>query len=163
MTGVFYTRKREKIFKRGIRLSSDIKFPDGVGFYPDIQEGVRGYNTDPARGADTFSPFRSTLEWRFLYNPNSGSTTYTLTINDIDPKRIYYYVAFPGGDVSSQANMTHVSAISDGGTYEDIISYAGYYTSRVSVIKVEKASSVTFTTRQSPTNSGVYFIECAVQ
>ena len=28
-----------------------------MGFYPDIQEGVRGYNTDPARGADTFSPF----------------------------------------------------------------------------------------------------------
>lgn len=40
-------------------LSSDIKFPDGVGFYPDIKDGQRGYNIDPARGADTFSPFSS--------------------------------------------------------------------------------------------------------
>ena len=42
-------------------LSSDIKFPDGAGFYPDIKDGQRGYNTDPARGADTFSPFSSVL------------------------------------------------------------------------------------------------------
>ena len=61
MTGVFYTRKREKIFKRGIRLSSDLKFPDGTGFYPDVQNGQRGYNTDPARDADTFSPFNSII------------------------------------------------------------------------------------------------------
>ena len=59
MTGVFYTRKREKIFKRGIRLSSDLKFPDGTGFYPDIKDGQKGYNTDPARGADTFHPFKN--------------------------------------------------------------------------------------------------------
>lgn len=32
-------------------------FPDGVGFYPDTKDGVRGYNTDAARGADTFRPF----------------------------------------------------------------------------------------------------------
>lgn len=43
-------------------LSSDIKFPDGAGFYPDIKDGQRGYNTDPARGADTFSPFSSIPE-----------------------------------------------------------------------------------------------------
>ena len=43
------------------QLSSDIKFPDGAGFYPDIKDGQRGYNTDPARGADTFSPFSSVL------------------------------------------------------------------------------------------------------
>lgn len=42
-------------------LSRDLKFPDGVGFYPDIQDGVRGYNTDPKRGADTFTPFKNTV------------------------------------------------------------------------------------------------------
>lgn len=26
-------------------------------FYYDVQNGVRGFNTDPARGADTFYPF----------------------------------------------------------------------------------------------------------
>lgn len=33
-------------------------FPDGTKFYPDIKNGERGYNTDAARGADTFIPFR---------------------------------------------------------------------------------------------------------
>lgn len=28
-------------------------------FYYDVQNGVRGFNTDPARGADTFHPFDS--------------------------------------------------------------------------------------------------------
>lgn len=32
-------------------------FPDGTKFYPDIKNGISGYNTDPARGADTFHPF----------------------------------------------------------------------------------------------------------
>lgn len=32
-------------------------FPDGTRFYPDIKNGISGYNTDPARGADTFHPF----------------------------------------------------------------------------------------------------------
>lgn len=38
-------------------LNKNLKFPDNVGFYPDIKDGVRGYNTDAARGADTFFPF----------------------------------------------------------------------------------------------------------
>ena len=40
------------------QLSNDLAFPDGVRFYPDVKDGVRGFNIDPARGADTFSPFR---------------------------------------------------------------------------------------------------------
>lgn len=43
------------------KLNRDLKFPDGVGFYPDIQDGVRGYNTDPKRGADTFTPFKKAV------------------------------------------------------------------------------------------------------
>ena len=39
-------------------LNDSLSFPDGVGFYPDVQDGVRGYNTSPERGADTFSPFK---------------------------------------------------------------------------------------------------------
>lgn len=41
------------------QLISDLKFPDGTGFYPDIKDGQQGYNTDPARGADTFHPFKN--------------------------------------------------------------------------------------------------------
>lgn len=45
------------------QVISDLSFPDDVGFYPDVQDGVRGYNTDRARGADTFVPFRSGAEY----------------------------------------------------------------------------------------------------
>lgn len=41
------------------QINSDLSFPDGVKFYPDVKDGIRGYNTDAARGADTFVPFRS--------------------------------------------------------------------------------------------------------
>ncbi len=40
-----------------ILLNNNLTFPDGTKFYPDIKDGERGYNTDPARGADTFVPF----------------------------------------------------------------------------------------------------------
>lgn len=42
-------------------LSNDLKFPSGKGFYPDEKDGIAGYNTDPARGADTFVPFSRML------------------------------------------------------------------------------------------------------
>ena len=49
MTGVFYTRKREKIFKRGIRLSSDL----GGCRFGYTEDGLPGYKKD---GADTVYP-----------------------------------------------------------------------------------------------------------
>ena len=52
-----------------IFLSRDLKFPDGTGFYPDIKDGVRGYNTDPKRGADTFNPFHKELTMQFSITP----------------------------------------------------------------------------------------------
>lgn len=55
-------------------------FPDGTGFYPDIKDGVRGYNTDPERGADTFHPFKvdcSDIE-QGTFNSNNGTVTITL-------------------------------------------------------------------------------------
>lgn len=50
MTGVFYTRKREKIFKRGIRLSSDL----GGCRFGYTADGLPGYKKE---GADTVYPF----------------------------------------------------------------------------------------------------------
>lgn len=38
-------------------LNNKLTFPDGTDFYLDAQNGERGYNPDPARGADTFIPF----------------------------------------------------------------------------------------------------------
>ena len=54
-------RQGKELMDRVNELNRDLKFPDGVGFYPDIQDGVRGYNTDPKRGADTFTPFKNTV------------------------------------------------------------------------------------------------------
>lgn len=52
MTGVFYTRKREKIFKRGIRLSSEIKT---VNVYVGSDGKLHFVNSG---GADSALPFR---------------------------------------------------------------------------------------------------------
>lgn len=56
------------------QVNSDLSFPDGVGFFPDIQDGVRGYNTDAARGADTFVPFKSGEQLKLLAIYYTGST-----------------------------------------------------------------------------------------
>lgn len=38
-------------------LYNNLMFPDGTHFYPDKQGDDYGFNTDAARGADTFRPF----------------------------------------------------------------------------------------------------------
>ena len=57
-------------------LTENITFPDGSGFYPDVQDGVRGYNTDPGRGADTFVPFKKSP---ILIGSRSGNGTINCT------------------------------------------------------------------------------------
>lgn len=74
------------------QLNQNIAFPDGVGFYPDIQDGVRGYNTDQERGADTFVPFKQGVEITGAYNStlqswrtsmgNSYSAKKSITISE---------------------------------------------------------------------------------
>lgn len=49
-------------------------FPDGVKFYPDIKDGERGYNTDPARGADTFIPFLKGDFYKFCYSLSNSKS-----------------------------------------------------------------------------------------
>lgn len=39
-------------------INNKLMFPDGTEFYLDEKDGERGYNSDPARGADTFTPFK---------------------------------------------------------------------------------------------------------
>lgn len=56
---VLDARQGKVLMDKANQLSSDLKFPDGTGFYPDIKDGQQGYNTDPARGADTFHPFKN--------------------------------------------------------------------------------------------------------
>ena len=55
-------------------------FPSGDQFYLDEHDGERGYNTDPARGADTFVPFRKVKPLALL-KIFQKSHNYTLTEN----------------------------------------------------------------------------------
>lgn len=54
-------------------LINKLTFPDGESFYLDVKDGERGYNSDPARGADTFRPFKIPLQKIHLGNGTSNS------------------------------------------------------------------------------------------
>ena len=56
---VLDARQGKMLLEEIEEINSNITFPDGSGFYLDTQDGVSGYNTDAARGADTFVPFSS--------------------------------------------------------------------------------------------------------
>ena len=51
-------------------------FPDGSEFYLDSKDGERGYNTDPARGADTFIPFSKHEFYKFSYRLSGSKSQY---------------------------------------------------------------------------------------
>ena len=54
-------------------LSSELKFPDGTKFYPDIQDGEYGFNTAADRGADTFHPFKA--DWELVLKITFGAAS----------------------------------------------------------------------------------------
>lgn len=73
MTGVFYTRKREKIFKRGIRLSSEMASLTDSGAITgmDAREDGVYITYVPTAGADAVtkklgSPELHIPEWRYV-------------------------------------------------------------------------------------------------
>lgn len=59
-------------------INNKLTFPDGESFYLDVKDGERGYNSDPARGADTFSPFKRKPQIVLI---GSGNTTATKTFS----------------------------------------------------------------------------------
>lgn len=76
--------RQGKVLKDKIdQVDTNLSFPDGVGFYPDVQDGVRGYNTSPERGADTFSPFNS-YSYIFDYGFATPGTSGYYAFNSID-------------------------------------------------------------------------------
>ena len=63
----------------------ELNFPDGTGFYPDIKDGVRGYNTSESRGADTFHPFKGNIKTKTgTFNSISGTVTVDTSVKDIE-------------------------------------------------------------------------------
>lgn len=64
-------------------------FPDGLHFYPDFKDGKRGYNTDAARGADTFVPF-SSVEIIEIASAPGKQNSLTLTFENPYQKEIIF-------------------------------------------------------------------------
>ena len=74
------------------QLSNDLAFPDGTKFYPDKQNGKYGFNTDPARGADTFSPFNQCkLDLHIEGYANNNQTICRFNVKNIDSIEIAHY------------------------------------------------------------------------
>ena len=90
-------------------------FPDGAGFYPDTKNGVRGYNTDAARGADTFCPFSSKENLHILTGTTSSGEV-------IIPKNLEFVCiqySSPTSSVESQAaNYAHNVSCSCSASYD---------------------------------------------
>ncbi len=75
-------------------LNNNLTFPDGTKFYPDMKDGERRYNTDPARGADTFVPFKHAITPKFIgYVNSAGTYTFGETYDRVIAFRAYDYRA----------------------------------------------------------------------
>lgn len=87
-------------------------FPDGTKFYPDIKDGERGFNTDAARGADTFIPFSKGVKILKVLGVHSGTYDFKYTATN-KCKLICYLSAFYGDagqtiSVQASINGTHI-------------------------------------------------------
>lgn len=88
------------------QLSNDLTFPDGTKFYPDIKDGVRGYNTDAARGADTFRPFSSAELLWMNHTPNSAQDNITISF---DSSKYNKLIILSNGAIYSNTDRTYRS------------------------------------------------------
>lgn len=72
---------------------------NGNRFYFDYKDGRYGYNIDPARGADTFSPFRGKIEIsEWAYQLNGGNTS--LVINTANNRVLSIGQQSGAGDIA---------------------------------------------------------------
>ena len=95
-------------------LNENLTFPDGTGFYPDEQDGQKGYNTSPNRGADTFFPFKQSIEVRTNYYSPQGSGGYHLSYKIPNGKDGYLilwqdYVSTKSESICSVSGATRIS------------------------------------------------------
>ena len=70
---VLDARQGKVLMDKANQLNSELKFPDGTKFYPDIQDGEYGFNTAADRGADTFHPFKA--DWELVLKITFGAAS----------------------------------------------------------------------------------------
>ena len=105
-------------------LNNKLMFPSGDQFYLDEHDGERGYNTDPARGADTFHPFRKVKPLALLkifqksHNTNTGTHNYTLTENV--STLLIQYITVLGDGAANLPTVTVNGIAKTGFTYRQL-------------------------------------------
>ena len=105
-------------------LNNKLMFPSGDQFYLDEHDGERGYNTDPARGADTFHPFRKVKPLALLkifqksHNANTGTHNYTLTENV--STLLIQYITVLGDGAANLPTVTVDGIAKTGFTYRQL-------------------------------------------
>ena len=117
------TNLTNQLYQNFSQLNSELKFPDGTKFYPDIQDGEYGFNTAADRGADTFHPFRGEFEISaWYYQINGGKTE--LILDSADYKILSIGQQDGGGNLNvfgKDASETIIPRGEDG--YYDISAY----------------------------------------
>lgn len=98
-----------------IQINSNITFPDGSGFYLDTQDGVSGYNTDAARGADTFHPFSGGQFPDLTQGYILPLINNTFDVKTIAPKKYKEYTSANFSAVVSSLGSYNQTNNSDGG------------------------------------------------
>ena len=107
-----------------VLLNNKLMFPSGDQFYLDEKDGERGYNTDPARGADTFHPFRKVKPLALLkifqksHNTNTGTHNYTLTENV--STLLIQYITVLGDGAANLPTVTVNGIAKTGFTYRQL-------------------------------------------
>lgn len=112
-------------------INNDLKFPDGTGFYPDVKDGICGWNTSAARGADTFHPFNN-HNHEIDIQTGVGKQSATITFNNIPRKESYLVLSsesfstvkpdISGDLVSCEEILYHHSGYSMCGIYKIVTS-----------------------------------------
>ena len=140
-------------------INNKLMFPSGDQFYLDEHDGERGYNTDPARGADTFVPFRKVKPLTLLkifqksHNTNTGTHAYTLTENV--NALLIQYVTVLGSSASSLPSATVNGVAQTGFTYRQlpISNPAPTYAYCLSLTHLKKGDTLVMTSPYWGTNA----------
>lgn len=122
-------------------LNSNLTNQSNEKFYFDIQNGIRGYNTSAARGADTFHPFKSGITYEDI---SYGAGTNTVNF-DNKPIMLFLYAISGAGEVNRSSFYDNIN--------NDIIGY--YY--GVKITKVTDTSFTVYVPLNYTANLRVYY------
>lgn len=87
------------------QLNNDLMFPDGTKFYPDKQNGKYGFNTDPNRGADTFSPFNTPIKIVYVSGTFKAGSGFQIPLTHTIENRTYKYIGVKSANCDNNEGL----------------------------------------------------------